>query len=196
MVEIEERRTLDEYEAVAHLAPSVRDLREEASRVVPRLKGRTVWMVNSTSRGGGVAEMLPTMVTLLRELGVSTEWVTIESEDPDFFALTKRLQGDGSYLPANMWEDIGLLTRPIVTQVSRWDRLKGFKPLMDAFVRMKLAIFDRRENQGWEERRRMDLVRLAPTRRRSRTTRRARRCWKSFTQRTSSSIRHSRTTWP
>ena len=74
--------------------------------------------------------------------------------------MVKRLQGDGSYLPANMWEDIGLLTRPIVTQVSRWDRLKGFKPLMDAFVRMKLAIFDRRENQGWEERRRMDLVRL------------------------------------
>jgi trehalose synthase len=31
---------------------------------------------------------------------------------------------------------------------------------MDAFVRMKLAIFDRRENQSWEERRRMDLVRL------------------------------------
>ncbi len=59
-----------------------------------------------------------------------------------------------------MWEDIGLLTRPIVTQVSRWDRLKGFKPLMDAFVKMKLAIFERRENQSWAERRRMDLVRL------------------------------------
>jgi len=91
MVEIEEHRTLEDYEAVAHLAPSVRDLREEASRVVPRLEGRTVWMVNSTSQGGGVAEMLSTMVTLLRDLGLSTEWVTIESEDPDFFALTKRI---------------------------------------------------------------------------------------------------------
>ena len=91
MVEVEEHRSLDEYAAVAHLAPSVHDLREEASRVVPRLEGRTVWMVNSTSRGGGVAEMLPTMVTLLRELGIHTEWVTIESEDPEFFALTKRI---------------------------------------------------------------------------------------------------------
>ena len=87
LVEIEEKRTLEDYEAVAHLAPSVRDLRDEASRVAPRLEGRTVWMVNSTARGGGVAEMLPTMVTLLRELGIRTEWVTIESEDPDFFSL-------------------------------------------------------------------------------------------------------------
>ena len=32
----------------------------------------TVWMVNSTAQGGGVAEMLPKVVTLLRASGVNT----------------------------------------------------------------------------------------------------------------------------
>ncbi len=109
VVQIEEQRKLEDYAAVAHLAPSVHDLKEEASRIVPQLKGRTIWMVNSTSRGGGVAEMLPTMVALLRDLGVKTEWVTIESDDPDFFTLTKRLHNmihgeGGPSLPENARE--------------------------------------------------------------------------------------------
>ena len=84
-------RGLSDYEALAHLAPAVRELCGEAVAVARELEGQTVWMVNSTPRGGGVAEMLPGLVTLLRELGVRTEWVVIESEDPAFFALTKRL---------------------------------------------------------------------------------------------------------
>ena len=31
----------------------------------------------------------------------------------------------------------GRLFRPIVTQISRWDRLKGFKPLLEGFLRLK-----------------------------------------------------------
>jgi trehalose synthase len=34
-------------------------------------------------------------------------------------------------------DDFGLLTRPIVTQVSRWDRLKGYLPLLEAFIALK-----------------------------------------------------------
>lgn len=83
--------TLDEYASYAHLSPGVRELQSEAATLVPRLGESTVWMVNSTSRGGGVAEMLPPMVALLRQLGVRTEWVVIESDEPDFFPLTKRL---------------------------------------------------------------------------------------------------------
>jgi trehalose synthase len=48
-------------------------------------------MVNSTAQGGGVAEMLPTMVGLLRDLGITTEWVVIESANLRFFELTKRV---------------------------------------------------------------------------------------------------------
>jgi trehalose synthase len=83
--------SMEDYAAVAHLASAVAELKLEAETVVPRLASRTVWMVSSTARGGGVAEMLPTIVSLLRDLGVSIEWVVIGSSEPAFFDLTKRI---------------------------------------------------------------------------------------------------------
>ena len=91
LVEIPPRPSLADYEAIAHLAPAVEKLKERATRVVPRLAGRTVWMVNSTAQGGGVAEMLPTMITHLNELGIDTRWFVIETRDQEFFRLTKRI---------------------------------------------------------------------------------------------------------
>ncbi|HUG39334.1 MAG TPA: hypothetical protein VMM12_02560, partial [Longimicrobiales bacterium] len=90
-VELPPRPSLEDYAAIAHLAPSVEALRERAAAVAPAFRGRTVWMVNSTAVGGGVAEMLPTMVSLLDELGIRTRWFVIESDDESFFRLTKRL---------------------------------------------------------------------------------------------------------
>jgi trehalose synthase len=90
-VDVKPEHTLDDYAAVAHLAAAAAELKAEAASLVPRLAGRTIWLVNSTATGGGVAEMLPPIVGLLRDLGVSTEWVVIGSSDPAFFALTKRL---------------------------------------------------------------------------------------------------------
>jgi trehalose synthase len=90
-VEIQEPLGLDDYAEVVHLGEAVRSLREEASRLVPALAGRKVWMVNSTAQGGGVAEMLPKLVSMLNELGLSTEWVVMGTEEPRFFDLTKRL---------------------------------------------------------------------------------------------------------
>jgi trehalose synthase len=90
-VDVRSEHTLDDYAAVANLAAAAAELKAEAARLVPRLAGRTIWLVNSTATGGGVAEMLPPIVGLLRDLGVATEWVVIGSGDPAFFALTKRL---------------------------------------------------------------------------------------------------------
>lgn len=320
-VEIPESVTLGDYSAVAHLAPAVHEVQVEASRITPRLQGRRLWMINSTAQGGGVAEMLPTMVSLLRELGIDTEWVVIESEEEAFFQLTKqlhnmihgesapeirpgqrevyesvnrrnaealsrmmapddilivhdpqplplagilraehdrlslwrchigldetnpatraawdflapylgdyqhsvfsapeyipeilarratviypainpltaknrelhlhttvgilsnaglavspgpvvrapfpqlaeRLQRDGSFAPAVWPEDLGLLIRPIVTQVSRWDRLKGWIPLMKAFAKLKTEVLARNGEVDPIHRRRLELVRL------------------------------------
>jgi trehalose synthase len=90
-VDVPPAHTLDDYAALVHLAGAVGELRTEATRLVPRLAGRTIWLVNSTATGGGVAEMLPPIVRLLRDLGFRTEWVVIDSGDGEFFALTKRL---------------------------------------------------------------------------------------------------------
>ena len=92
--------TLDDYSAHSHLAPAVRDLREKAADVRQHINGRSVLMVNSTSQGGGVAEMLPQLVSILKELGIEARWAVMEVEDPAFFRLTKQLHnmihGDGN----------------------------------------------------------------------------------------------------
>ncbi|MGH9458330.1 MAG: glycosyltransferase [Thermoanaerobaculia bacterium] len=91
IVELTETFQLADYESWAHLAVEVRNLRSEAQRLVPELEGRRVWMVNSTAAGGGVAEMLPKLLSILRELGVDARWAVIESDDPHFFAITKQI---------------------------------------------------------------------------------------------------------
>ncbi len=70
------------------------------------LEGRVVWNVNATARGGGVAEMLQTLLASVRGVGVDTRWLVL-SGSPDFFALTKRIHnvlhgepGDGGPLGA------------------------------------------------------------------------------------------------
>lgn len=84
----------------------VDDYREDAGeeaidalhRAADPLKGSRVLHVSSTSFGGGVAELLPTQVALLQDLGIDTEWQLIEGSE-EFFAVTKlvhnALQGAG-----------------------------------------------------------------------------------------------------
>jgi trehalose synthase len=54
------------------------------------LSGRVVWNVNSTATGGGVAEMLQTLVAQAKGVGVDTRWLVMDGE-PAFFGITKRL---------------------------------------------------------------------------------------------------------
>ena len=82
---------LEDYESYVSLHSLLKDFRSEARILAPKLRDRSVWMVNSTARGGGVAEMLPTMISLLRQLDVKAEWAVIETDQPEFFALTKRI---------------------------------------------------------------------------------------------------------
>lgn len=81
-----------------HLAEHVIDT------VRQRLTGRVLWNVNSTARGGGVAEMLPSLVGYARGAGIDARWLVIDGS-PEFFHITKRLHhalhgaaGDGSQL--------------------------------------------------------------------------------------------------
>jgi trehalose synthase len=82
------------FEAVDRAIATAREL----------LAGRVIWHVNSTARGGGVAEMLQSLLAYARGAGVDVRWLTI-SGNPDFFRITKRLHnrlhesvGDGGPL--------------------------------------------------------------------------------------------------
>ena len=66
--------------------------------------GRRIWHVNSTSQGGGVAEMLRALLPYARGAGVDVRWVVLGESD-GFFDLTKRIHnrlhgdaGDGRKL--------------------------------------------------------------------------------------------------
>jgi trehalose synthase len=313
--------SLDNYESIAHLTAAVRELRAEARMLVPQIKDRNLWMISSTANGGGVAEMLPQMISLLGDLGLKTRWAVIGTDNKKFFPLTKRihnmihgqgkgaldreekqlfeainkenadsfmqylkpkdivvihdpqplamgsilkketgittlwrchigldrhlpvthaawtflkpyaktydhavfsapeyipdylagfstiihpgldpcshknrelsphklvgilcnsglkverepvltppfskpamrLRGDGSFVPANSLGGIGLLYRTTVTQISRWDRLKGYRPLLEAFLKLKRRLNDRERKWDPRHRRRIGIARL------------------------------------
>jgi trehalose synthase len=74
---------LDDYLPVVG-APELEELRALAHR----LEGRSVQMINSTSVGGGVAEILSRLVPMLHELNLDIRWDVITGGD-DFFEVTK-----------------------------------------------------------------------------------------------------------
>ena len=109
-IDIQEQLGLADYEGYPHLASATLELRTEAAELVPHLRGKKVWMVNSTAQGGGVAEMLPKVISILRELGVDVHWLVIDTEEEKFFTLTKRIHnlihGEGEPLEDSSWREV------------------------------------------------------------------------------------------
>jgi trehalose synthase len=77
---------------LAAILPSDRATRLEASAVRARASfgERVVWHVNSTARGGGVAEMLQTLLAYGKGAGIENRWLVLDG-DSEFFGITKRL---------------------------------------------------------------------------------------------------------
>jgi trehalose synthase len=77
--------SLDDYASVVG-----RDVIDELHFLAEKLKGKTITIVNSTSVGGGVAEILTRVIPILRELGVDARWDVIKG-DSRFFRITKNI---------------------------------------------------------------------------------------------------------
>jgi trehalose synthase len=78
-----ERKQLDDYRPVVgdDVIAGIEELAEP-------LRDARVVHVNATAYGGGVAEMLQTLVPLMRDAGLDAEWQVIEGAD-EFFNVTK-----------------------------------------------------------------------------------------------------------
>lgn len=63
---------------------------DELYRAAELLDGRTLWHVNTTERGGGVAELLNVTVAQHNAAGLKTRWLVVDG-DPEFFRITKQL---------------------------------------------------------------------------------------------------------
>ena len=80
---------------------------ERIKRKAARLAGRRVQHINATKHGGGVAEILHSLIPLARSLDIDAQWQTITGE-PDYFEVTKRihnlLQGGDGGLSDDDWQ--------------------------------------------------------------------------------------------
>src|SRR5215203_4532404 len=81
-------------------------LEELVRRAREALEGRVVFNVSSTSAGGGVVELLRSLIGYTRGAGVDARWKVITA-GPEFFDVTKRIhnrlhgfEGDGGPLGA------------------------------------------------------------------------------------------------
>jgi trehalose synthase len=75
----------------ALLSPErARRLVSSAERAREAFGDRVVWHVNATATGGGVAEMLQTLLAYGRGAQIENRWLVLDG-DPEFFVLTKRL---------------------------------------------------------------------------------------------------------
>lgn len=69
----------------------MRHLQQLGAAVREHLGGRTVWNVSSAVSGGGIAELLAVDVGYARGAGVDARWLVLAADQPDFYAITRRL---------------------------------------------------------------------------------------------------------
>lgn len=84
-----------------------RDLIEEIHELAKPLEGARVTHLSATAFGGGVAEILYTLVPLMNDVGLATEWQVIYGRE-EFFNATKlmhnALQGNPQDLTPDEWD--------------------------------------------------------------------------------------------
>lgn len=66
-------------------------LLDELTQLAQRFKNVRIVHANSTAQGGGVAEILQSLVPFMNSMGVATERIVISPEEPEFFQVTKRI---------------------------------------------------------------------------------------------------------
>jgi trehalose synthase len=95
-VELLKNFRLDDYADIVgpEEIASVRTLAET-------LKGKSVAQVNSTSFGGGVAEILHSMVPLMADVGLTVHWEVIQGT-MDFFKVTKKIHNALQGMPIHL----------------------------------------------------------------------------------------------
>ncbi|MBX0322022.1 glycosyltransferase [Halomicroarcula sp. F13] len=103
-----------ESQSIAAYDPYVREQQRDAiHEAASELGDVRVAHVNTTASGGGVAEILHSLVPLLNDVGVDTDWLVMDAPD-EFYDVTKAihngLQGDRSEFTESMRETYRTVT--------------------------------------------------------------------------------------
>jgi trehalose synthase len=92
-------KALADYTTIAS-----RGLMEQIRALAEPLAGKRVLHLSATAFGGGVAEILYTLVPLMREAGLATEWRVIFGQD-EFFDVTKAIHNGLQGNPRSLTPD-------------------------------------------------------------------------------------------
>lgn len=104
------------------------DSLKELTALAKRFRGRKILQLSSTSQGGGVAEMVRSVVGLYRGLELDVTWQTFEPP-AGFFDITKQihngLQGETAGVSAKDWQFYESVNRELAAELdpSRWDAI-------------------------------------------------------------------------
>jgi trehalose synthase len=101
------------------------DLVDEIRELAEPLKGRRVVHLSATAFGGGVSEILYTLIPLMRDIGLEVEWQVIYGRE-EFFNATKlmhnALQGNPQDLTEEQWGTWAQYNEMNARELSRdWD---------------------------------------------------------------------------
>jgi trehalose synthase len=95
-------KSLSDYQSIVG-----RDLVDEIRERAERLKGKRILHLSATAFGGGVSEILSTLVPLMVDVGLECEWQVIYGRE-EFFNATKvmhnSLQGNPQGLSEEQWQ--------------------------------------------------------------------------------------------
>src|ERR671938_843827 len=95
-------KSLKDYATIA-----TRGLMDEIRRLAEPLRGKRVLHLSATAFGGGVSEILYTLIPLMRDVGLEAEWQVIIGRE-EFFNATKllhnALQGAPEDLTDEQWD--------------------------------------------------------------------------------------------
>ena len=81
-----------------------RGLMDQIRRLAEPLAGKRVLHLSATAFGGGVAEILYTLIPLMRDAGLETEWRVIYGQD-EFFDVTKAMHNGLQGNPRELSDD-------------------------------------------------------------------------------------------
>ena len=97
-----DRKHLDDYREIIG-----EEAYEEIMALARPLEGKRVLHLNATPTGGGVAELLKTLVPLTNSVGLQADWGTMRGA-PEFFSVTKIMHNSlqGKHVPwtREMWD--------------------------------------------------------------------------------------------
>lgn len=96
--EVEKRAISDYYPFLS------RQKRSELLRIAKKIRGKRIIHINTTPDGGGVAEILKSLVPLENNLGIKSEWYSIRAPRK-FFVITKKIHNALQSAPLRLTDE-------------------------------------------------------------------------------------------